>query len=152
MKKIFCLVFVVSIFCFASLNTNFSDYIFSISSDAEVSFFVSKFQDLNGTEIIKNGDGFVLNCTADFAEKNFNKIKGCYGFSIKTKYDPKILNRILNDAKVVSTAIVQNIKNYYCSLAGVPFSTIIDGKKINFQIAVNNQSIIVGSPIILGSY
>ena len=43
------------------------------------------------------------------------------------------------------------ITNYYCT-ADLPYSTVLDGNRINLHIAVREDSVKVGSPIIYGGY
>ena len=53
--------------------------------------------------------------------------------------------------KIIFSESAAGITNYYCS-ADLPYSVIIDGAEINLHIAVCENSVKVGSPIIFGGY
>lgn len=53
--------------------------------------------------------------------------------------------------EIVFSESAAGITNYYCS-ANLPYSVAIDGAKINLHIAVCENSIKVGTPIIFGGY
>ncbi len=53
--------------------------------------------------------------------------------------------------QVLFTESAAGITSYYCS-ARLPYSVVLDGEKINLHIAVCENSIKVGSPIIFGGY
>lgn len=53
--------------------------------------------------------------------------------------------------KIIFSESAAGIVNYYCS-ADLPYSTVLDGTEINLHIAVCENSVKVGSPIIFGSY
>ncbi|MCH5143247.1 MAG: hypothetical protein J1G07_06030 [Clostridiales bacterium] len=53
--------------------------------------------------------------------------------------------------EIVFSESAAGITNYYCS-ANLPYSVAIDGTEINLHIAVCENSIKVGTPIIFGGY
>lgn len=53
--------------------------------------------------------------------------------------------------KIVFSESAAGITNYYCS-ANLPYSTVLEGAVINLHIAVRENSVKVGSPIIFGGY
>lgn len=55
------------------------------------------------------------------------------------------------DGKIIFSESAAGITNYYCS-ANLPYSVVIDGAEINLHIAVCENSVKVGSPIIFGGY
>lgn len=55
------------------------------------------------------------------------------------------------NGKIVFSESVAGITNYYCS-ASLPYSTVLDGAVINLHIAVCEDSVKVGTPIIFGGY
>ena len=55
------------------------------------------------------------------------------------------------DGKVIFSESVAGITNYYCS-ANLPYSVTVDGAEINLHIAVCENTVKVGSPIIFGGY
>ena len=53
--------------------------------------------------------------------------------------------------KIIFSESAARITNYYCS-ANLPYSVVLDGAEINLHIAVCENSVKVGSPIIFGGY
>ena len=55
------------------------------------------------------------------------------------------------NGEIVFSETAAGITNYYCT-ANLPYSTVLDGTAINLHIAVCENSVKVGSPIIFGGY
>lgn len=53
--------------------------------------------------------------------------------------------------EIIFSESAAGITSYYCS-ANLPYSVVIDGAVINLHIAVCENSVKVGSPIIFGGY
>ncbi len=58
----------------------------------------------------------------------------------------------LKDCVLQKIEVVDGVKNYYYHSKKLPKIEIIDGKKVNLQISINNESVKIGSPIIYGSF
>lgn len=61
----------------------------------------------------------------------------------------KFLSSVKGEIIFIESAA--GITNYYCT-ADLPYSTVLDGRQINLHIAVREDSVKVGSPIIFGGY
>ena len=57
-----------------------------------------------------------------------------------------------NRAKLIFIEEVDGVKNYYYYSKKLPYKEIIKNQKVNIQIAVSNDLIVISSPIIYGSY
>ncbi len=56
------------------------------------------------------------------------------------------------DAKLTHIESVNGVTCYYFYSKKLPFKEIIKNKKVNLQIAVSEETITIGSPIIYGGY
>lgn len=64
------------------------------------------------------------------------------------------VNRILTQtgAKIVHNGKEGDILNYYCYSSAIGGGVTVDGMEINLQIACTDYGIVVGCPLIIGSY
>ena len=74
------------------------------------------------------------------------------GFMLTFTGKKEDVDFLLNEAKIIKVENSDNVENFYAYTCGLVHSVFIDGKKVNFQIAINKNTITIGSPIILGSY
>lgn len=106
------------------------------------------------SEKIDCGSGLILSVKSDDAEQLFNAFKGeVYGMSVELNKEME-LEEILKiiKAKIVKKESVAGREIYYCYSNNNSDYVIDNGQKINYQIAINNGNIIIGTPLILGSY
>ena len=70
-----------------------------------------------------------------------------------TEYKELDIEQFLSsvNGKIIFSESAAGITSYYCS-ADLPYSVVIDGTEINLHIAVCENSVKVGSPIIFGGY
>lgn len=104
--------------------------------------------------ITDNGASKMIVCDPQKVTKIKNELSNIYGESV-TIYNA-------NDAdmayinKICKTKIFQetfdNLIIFYCYDARLSKFVTIDGKKINMQVAISNDNITIGYPIILGEY
>lgn len=102
---------------------------------------------------ISNGQGVIVTgSSTNYNLLNFNK-DIVSGESIKlTNYSYKEVCEILKFKELMKYEFSDGLSTFY---GQVPFgdkSVFVSGKRINCQIAVCNDYIVVGIPIILGSY
>lgn len=152
MKKLICLGFVMLLVTLSTFNNGFGMYIFSLSTDLGVCFYLGEAPASYIGECVKNGEGYILKTTADFAKENFSNLSGCYGFSVEIDKNKTTTKNLLDKITITKTEKIDNLQIFYGVASGLPFSTIIENKKVNIQIAISESKIILGSPIILGSY
>jgi hypothetical protein len=99
-----------------------------------------------------SGNGYLFTCsTQDFRSLNCN----IDGISFQTNLTPDQIFSRLN-IQIQSTQNLNSNGNevitYYCFLENLYDNVIIDGKKINLQIAFDGEKTTIGLPLILGSY
>jgi hypothetical protein len=137
--------------CAAALDNSYEKYIFKLSPSSEVSFYTTERpQNFEGT-CIQNGEGYILITSGLNAEKYMDTLKNCFGFSVVLR-DKNLLPDILKKVKVVKTEIIEGREILYAQTTSLPFSTFVENKKVNIQIAICSSNFIVGCPLILGSY
>ena len=96
--------------------------------------------------------------SGDFYNANHYSIKDEFIGNGKSKTYPPTYdyeNLIINyyDAKIVKTSNQNSYaKNYYCYSSALPNAVIVNGEKVNVQIAVTEFGVTVGYPIIYYAY
>lgn len=154
MKKIITLFFVC--FCLLFLQHSNSLSIFASEFFGTHTFFsFENFENENCTTT-KNGNGFLICCSTQNANKifsNLDKSKIC-GESVCFENQNFNLKKLLHtfQAKVVKTESTENIYIVYAFSPKFFDYVLIDGKKVNLQIAQSKQKITIGTPLILGSF
>ena len=151
MKKIFLIGFVFCLLFVTSLHGNLLSNLAALDACARVSFYCADVQAVENATLQKNGDGAILMCDADVAKDVYKNVKNCFGYSIRFN-EKAVLDQILSQIKVVKTEIQEALTSYYGLATGAIFFDFLGGQKINVQVAVGADYIVVGSPIILGSY
>ena len=149
MKK-FCVVFFMCfVFFVASFNNTFFEKLASSEGCKEVSFYCSQKNQV-GLDEIKNGEGYIYSALPNQAQVAYSKLLGCYGFS--AKFDTSAFYEILEGIEIIKTQTVEGVQSFYGFASGLSLFGFLDNKKINIQVALTSDAVIVGSPLILGSY
>lgn len=112
--------------------------------------------DLQHCDIINNGNGYIINTNINNVKYIKSNISNILGESVRFK---TTLNKVDEITKLYNLKIIQEekIDNIVCVYGysnsnDLTNSIIIDDKKVNMQIAFNNDFITIGTPIILGDY
>ena len=150
MKKIFLIFAIVFSMSYLFISNNFALHIFSLVSGGEVRFYCGEKNDLPLE--IKNGQSFIYSCDADNATNFSMNLKGCFGFSVHTTKNNIDLEKLLASVNILRTEVVEGYELFYGLVPGLVFSTFINNQKINLQIAVQGDNVVLGSPIILGDF
>lgn len=156
MKKLVFLFFCLIVFIFAfSGNSTIYSLCASFESGV-VSFYCGNVDNLalqnSELNVIKNGNQYILSSTSANARLCFDLASEISGFSLRVNAKNPEIKNIISQIKVVKSENLENITCVYGYLTGLPFCKIIDGKKVNIQIAIRDNVATIGSPIILGSY
>ena len=151
MKKIFILGFVFCLLFACSLHGGFLSRLAEFDASARVCFYCSEVQNLENASTQKNGDGAIISCAAENAIDVYKSITNCFGYSIRFN-DVALVEEILSQIRVLKTQVSQGITSYFGLAPATMFFDFLGGYKINVQVAVCKDYIVVGSPIILGSY
>ncbi|MBQ2713464.1 MAG: hypothetical protein IJF22_00660 [Clostridia bacterium] len=150
MKKFFTVVFLCFVCFAASFNNIFFTKLLAFGGCEEVSFYCSQKNQTEFANEIKNGEGYIYSVDVSDAKSDYSKLLGCYGFS--AKFDILLFDKIMDTMQVVKTETLEGVQNFYGYVNGLTMFDFMDNKKVNIQVALTSNGVIVGSPLILGSY
>lgn len=150
MKKFLSFIFFMFCIFFCVVNNSGIKTFLDSEEINKVIFYCEENNDLKNSLCVQNGGGYIIETDKKTAYENFDNIKGCFGVTIF--FDNIQLEDILNNVNVVKQEKIGDCEIYYATAKNIIFSTYIENKKINLQIAVSNNKIIIGFPLILGSY
>ena len=141
--RFFCFLgLFVSIFSINFINQD----IFTQLNAYDIQFYFTNFEDVQNFEYQKNGFGYFVgsNDYTNFLDKNYD------GFCFKTKLNLKEIQKFLN-YKVVNTQNLGHEIIYAFSTQMQKYSKN-QNFDINLQLVVFEDYILVGYPVLLGSY
>ncbi|MGN1221690.1 MAG: hypothetical protein ACI4TT_00475, partial [Christensenellales bacterium] len=107
------------------------------------------------TKIVKNGNACIVSCDSKYASTVKASINNILGESITInnpnedvlkQINDYISKNILYDEKLDGTQIIYGYDNTLKNFV------MVDGQKINFQVAINSDYVVIGYPLILGSF
>lgn len=105
-------------------------------------------------QIINCGFGIIANVESSKARKLIQAFNGeVYGYSVELN-SFKSLEEILKliKADVVRKEVVSDREIFYCYCPQISNHVVDNGKKVNYQIVFNKDKVVIGTPLILGSY
>ncbi len=113
---------------------------------------------------------FVVFCGCPFLGKRVNAVSGgkssgvitktvCLPFnnfdgvsiSFENDYDHETFLE-KSGAKLLFIEDLDGVKNYYYYSKRLPKCEVVNQKKVNIQIAISNEKVVIGTPIIYGGY
>ena len=154
MKKFIALVAICLGLLF--LQNSYSLSSVSASYEGTYTFYtLENFED-EQVEVIQCGNGFLVSCDNQVATEIYTELDKelLQGESFCFDGDLQDIYQLLYKLNVTETSIEQVEDIYiiygYSSMLGN--SVEVDGEKINIQIALREDIITVGTPLILGSY
>ena len=106
------------------------------------------------SQVVNCGSGIIASVKSDRAQTLINSFKGkIYGYSVEVSEKLNI-NYILSllKADIVKCEKVCGREIYYCYSACKSEYVISEGNKVNYQIAISEDKVVIGTPLILGSY
>lgn len=149
---VFVLIFCLLFFCSAFEKNN--NFLLQMYEEGQAEFFVLSFQE-NLPEFAKSqksGNGYFITCDLKLAKYLLKDLKNVAGVTIKTngEIDKNLLNKlqikILKTEEIYGRKIVYGFSNFFDQFV------FMQNKKVNLQIVENNGKLIIGNPIIFGSY
>ena len=156
-KKVFSLYFVFLLAMSCMLLLPNKAPVFSSNSQTDASYtFYTKIPcgSIDDAVVVQNGNMFLVNCKSSDAKKVKSQLNGIEGESFSfqgTKNDAlNFLNKY--NYKTVFCEMVENILIIYAYCPQIQNSVYVNNQKTNLQLAVNNEKITIGTPLILGSY
>lgn len=151
--SIFCLV----IFAIVSLPVSQIALAgFVPDNSAIYSFYtVDNISAIKNANIVKNGNSLIVSCDSKNASIVRNSIINVLGESVQfTNPNNSTLNKINNylKDKLLHTETVGKTEIKYAYDQTLLRYVMVDGKKVNLQVATNGNLITIGYPLILGSF
>ena len=152
MKKLFALLFAaITLFLLPSAG-NLSDKTKYIS-DGTYYFYVEGEQYAENAITVRNGADSIIRCRVFMAESVRKELHSIRGESMRFNGGEAEVQRLVDelnlDIRFTSRNPVPCIYGYSASLGE---GVVMQGKKINCEIAVSGNVITVGYPVILGDY
>lgn len=151
MKKIVVTIFIVLLILISSSFHKKDVLEIFTSSDGICEFYCEGV--LKNTSfissIISSGEGYFVTTNLKSAKKVFNDLKNVKSFKIKFKNNFEISKLKL---KYIKTEFVDDMKISYAFSNYFDNGICIDGKKSNVQIVEKQNKLVIGIPIIMGSY
>ena len=149
---IFCLV----IFCVVCLPIRGKALKYNFEEKTTYFFYTTKFiSDINNAKVVSNGNCSIVVCDDCYSDDVKQQLPCVFGESMRIKdYSQKTLSDIKNrySQAVMKTEVLQNYEFMYCYDATLPKYVIVDGEKVNLQIAISKTEINIGYPLILNGY
>lgn len=112
--------------------------------------------EMNNCDVVKNGNSYVIKTDINYAKEIKSKVSFVMGESVRFKGLVSGIDKIIGffKMKVLKTEKLDNIICVYGFSEILDFDKAveIDNEKINIQIAFCENTITVGTPIILGDY
>ena len=151
MKKIVVAIFIAILI---AISTNFhkkDELSIFVSNEGICEFYCEKVLKNSSfiSSILSSGDGFFVSTNLKSSKKVYDDLLNVKSFKI-------ILNKDFEISKLkmqyIKTEMVEDMKISYGFSNFFNNCVCIDGKKANIQIVERQDKIIIGVPIIMGSY
>lgn len=152
MRKLLLLIFCLLICSFATLNNSALYEICEAYPSSQLSIYCDNLPVNYKGDFIVNGGGYIIQTNAKDGKYILDTLNNINGFSlvINSNYDK--LKELLKNVRILKIEEVAENKVVYAYLPELINFCMVDGKKVNLQIAYNEQRVILGSPLILGSF
>ena len=151
--SIYCLV-VFCVVCLPLTNCCFDK--FATFQNATYSFYTTNCSvDFSNATVVKNGSSAIVSCNGSNAPDVKRKITNLLGESIKIeKPSTSALAKIDNyiNKFLLYTEVLEGTKISYAYDPSLANFVVVDGNKVNLQVAKTDFCIVVGYPLILGSF
>jgi len=118
-------------------------------------YTMEQFED-DRVDIVQSGNGFLINCDNNLASEIYNSLNKEYlqGESFSFSGDVQDVYSILSNLNVTQNKVEQ-FSDLYIVYGYSPLlenSVEVDGEQINIQVALRENIVTIGTPLILGSY
>lgn len=152
----FSLIFILLFFVANFQKNNLCEL--SFSQEGTYVLYVSgdNFIDDNNSQVIKNGNGYVVKTNQQNAKKLLKSSYEISGEAIEFKdvSVQNLLNEITSklEIKVVGYEYLEGVTVINCYSKILEYFIIINNQKVNLQIAHNKNDVTIGYPLILHSF
>lgn len=153
MKKLFVFLILLGCLCSTFAFKNQKNPIFDAKNVEKVCFVDEKsYDDDFFVESVQCGDMFFNFCSLDEAKKHIDQLKTFKAMQFYFVSTPAadILESL--KAKIVSTERVENIEIINAYTPYFDKSVVVQGKKVNLQLAAKDGDIVAGFPMILTGF
>ena len=157
MKKLikYILLIIIVVFAVPPKNSTLSSLVRELNyTNAVSTYYTNSEVNVKNATVIKNGNSYLVQSDIKNCESLKKEIENIQGQSISlngTYSDYLFIKEKLLDSTIIEEELY-NIKTCYGYNNKLTKSVKIDNKNINIQVAFNNNKIVIGSPVILGSY
>lgn len=148
MKRLIVFIFLVVLFCVINIGAMQNLSLKDIFPNANCEVYFAKKTDLMSYEKLSNGEGEILFCNIN--DLNYIKQnKNICGYTIKIENQniKDVLNKLCPSYSFVFDEYVYGYK-----IGAITCNVELNGKKVNFQCAQKENCVLIGFPILLGSY
>mgnify|MGYP002515376727 FL=1 len=151
--SIFCLV-VFSIICLPLQKPKLNGLI--DGNNYTYTFYANEVANtISNAKVIKNGNTSIVRCEANYVNSVRNCLSDVLGESVVVKNPSKeqmqkILNYLKN--KTLRSEIVDETNIVYAYDETLNRYIMLDGQKSNIQVAIRNDAVTIGYPIIFGDF
>lgn len=151
--SIFCLV----VFCLVSLPVSQVVLLGYVPKTSSVySFYTTDVAlKLSGASVVKNGNASIVSCSAQNAKQVRKNLTNVLGESVQVNSPSQdFLNEVTMflSNKVLYSENLNGTEILYCYEGSITNFVMIDGQKVNLQVAKTPNYIVIGTPLILGSF
>lgn len=156
MKIFFCMVFSVVILIFSVGNFPSFVSIVDAPKNADYVFVMSDIKNISKFDLkcVVNGNYFIVSCNKNTAEKFSIDDATVVGQAVSYEADIKSIDDVISKLKlsIIKKESVNQIICVYGFTNYINNFVMVDGFKVNIQIAYSYNKIKIGTPIILDSY
>ena len=148
MKKLIVFIFLIAIICGINLSITQNLSIDKLFKTGEVEIYLPEKSGLYNVNKIDNGNGEIIFCNIQQFEELKNKLSNISGYTIKLQ------NTSFNDVvDILKPMYVDSFNNsYYGYVNNLSKSVVTQDKNYNFQCVEKQNKVLIGVPILLGSY
>ncbi len=152
MKKL--IVFIILLIFIAICSFGVDKNIFQFWFNYDIQIYASELSTCFDGNYDKNGEGYIVYTNDKLYNETIKNVNGIYGLSLHKKSNLYEFNSIRENVKILKMQELEDITTFYGFIEGENLFCYIDGLKVNIQVSYNksNHYLIIGFPIILGSY
>lgn len=149
---IFCLI----LFCMVCVPI--TKPVFNVFAEPSITyyFYTSSINyQISGAKITSCGNGSIVSCNAEDSQKIKKILPYIYGESVRIKnYDNDTLKNIIQNytKNLVKKEYIDDYNFMLCYDKSMPNFVTIDNQKVNVQIAISQNEINIGYPLILNGF
>ncbi len=154
MKKLILFILIIACLFPTMLEKVETNPLFDMQNVEQVCFISENKFEVDGVESVKSGDLYYNYCSLSIAKANLNEFKkNMKGFQFYFKKEP--IENIIQKLKVdiLEQITLEDGRNVLCGVTPYYDNYIyMDSKRVNLQISISENEVVVGFPIILTGY